>query len=303
VKILYCLGDPTSSRKLSAAYRVWRRSKRENEDVWKFHRSISTLIDRCRNLEDYLWPSATKNWLAVIAEENQDPAVLDELAAFRRVVQRWQAALFLPIDQLLLTIAQDLFLDAVELALAYKLSTLLRQFSNAHPDWRLPEFIEELNTITRNERKYLGFSTDDDAFDPDRYPGKVVVGTMHKAKGLEWDCVFLTELNNYNFPSGADFDQYLPEKWFVKDHLNLEAETLAQLRTLIENHPFDWYQPGRASMDARLEFIRERLRLLFVGLTRARCWLMATWNTGRPTNKKIPAEAFTALLNYLESLQ
>jgi DNA helicase-2/ATP-dependent DNA helicase PcrA len=303
IDILNCLADPTSSRKLSAAYQVWRRGAREDEEAWKFHRRIAALINKCRNLEDFLWPDSAHDWLASTAEKLAEPAILEELAVFRQVVQRWQAAMFLPIDQLLLTIAQDLFLDPVELALAYKLSTLLRQMSDAHLDWRLPEFIAELVTITKNQRKYLGFSADDDAFDPDRYPGKVVVGTMHKAKGLEWDCVFLTALNNYNFPSGADYDQYLPEKWFVKDQLNLEAEVLAQLSVLIEDHPFDWYQPGKASLAARQEFIRERLRLLFVGVTRARCWLMATWNTGRPNKKNVPAEAFIAMLNYLERLK
>lgn len=302
VDILQCLSDPTSSRKLSAAYQVWRRGEREDEEVWKFHLQVAALIKQCRKLEDYLWPLDAHDWLADLAERLDQPAIMEELITFRAVVQRWQAAVFLPIDQLLLTLAQDLFLEPVELALAYKLSTLLRQMSDAHPDWRLPEFINELVTITKNQRKYLGLSSDDDAFDPDRYPGKVVVGTMHKAKGLEWDCVFLTAMNNYNFPSGAEYDQYLPEKWFVKDDLNLEAEVIAQLRALIEDHPFDWYQPGKASLAARQEFIRERLRLLFVGVTRARRWLMATWNTGRPSSKNVPAEAFTALVNYLERL-
>ena len=300
VKILDYLGDPTASRKLAEAYKVWRRAKLEDEEEGKAYRGVAALIRACRNLEDYLWPSGMENWLTGVAEKHANPAILEELTAFREVVRRWHAAVSLPVDQLLLTLAQDLFLDPVELALAYKLSTLLRQMSDAHPTWRLPEFVQELTTITKNERKYLGFSSDDDAFDPDRYPGKVVVGTMHKAKGLEWDCVFLTALNNYNFPSGAEYDQYLPEKWFVKDQLNLEAETLAQLRALIEDHPYDWSQLGQASKAARQEFIRERLRLLFVGLTRARRWLLATWNTGRRGNKNVPAEAFTALLNYLE---
>ncbi len=298
--ILRYLGDPTSSRNLSAAYRVWRRAEREDEEAWKYHKSIATLIDGCKNLEDYLWPSLTKDWLAEISEQHQDQALQDELEAFRDVVQRWQAAVYLPIDQLLLTLAQDLFLDQVELALAYKLSTLLRQFSNAHPDWRLPEFTAELATIAKHERNYLGFSPEENAFDPDRYPGQVAVATMHKAKGLEWDHVFLTALNNYNFPSGEAYDQYQPEKWFVKDQLNLEAETLAQLETLMADHPFDWYQPGQASMEARQEFIRERLRLLFVGITRARRWLTATWNTGRTANKNRPAVSFVALINHLE---
>jgi DNA helicase-2/ATP-dependent DNA helicase PcrA len=206
----------------------------------------------------------------------------------------------LPIDQLVLTVAQDLFLDPVELALAHKLSSLLRQFSDDHPDWRLPEFTEELANIARNERRYLGFSREDEAFNPDLYPGRVLVATMHKAKGLEWDCVFLTSINNYNFPSGHDYDQYISEKWFVRDQLNLEAETISQLKTLLADHPFGWYEPGRASLAAREEFIRERLRLLYMGITRARRWLTATWNTGRTSRKNVAALPLLELLNELE---
>ncbi len=300
--ILNYLSDPKSGSKLSLAYKVWRRSEREDKEKWKFHVSIISLLRKCKRVEEYLWPTGTSDWLEQIASDANDSKSIDELVAFRSVVRRWHDTIFLPIDQLVLTISQDLFLDPVELALAHKLSSLLRQFADAHPDWRLPEFKEELANIARNERKYLGFSPEDEAFNPDLYPGRVVVATMHKAKGLEWDCVFLTAVNNYNFPSGDDYDQYQSEKWFVKDHMNLEAETIAQFNTLIQNSPYDWYQPGRASLDARQEFIRERLRLLFMGLTRARRWLTLTWNTGRTSTKNVAALPFLALFNYLESM-
>ena len=137
-------------------------------------------------------------------------------------------------------------------------------------------------------------------FGLDYDPGQVVVATMHKAKGLEWDCVFLTSLNNYNFPSGDAFDSYQSEKWFVRDDLNLEAEVIAQLETLLADQTLDWYQPGAASLEARQELIRERLRLFYVGITRARRWLTVTWNTGRMSNKNVAALPFISLLNTLE---
>ncbi len=298
--ILQYLSDPKSSRKLASAYQVWRRSLREDKDRWPFHQEVARGIRKCDRLEDYLWPVPTQDWLDLAESQGTNPEIINELAEFREVVKRWHDTILLPIDQLVLTIAQDLFLDPVELALAHKLSSLLRQFSDDHPDWRLPEFTEELANIARNERRYLGFSREDEAFNPDLYPGRVLVATMHKAKGLEWDYVFLTSLNNYNFPSGDDYDQYISEKWFVRDQLNLEAETIAQLKTLLENHPFGWYEPGKASMGARQEFIRERLRLFYVGITRARRWLTATWNTGRTSRKNVAALPFLELLNELE---
>ena len=298
--ILHYLSNPIDSRSLASSYLVWRRAEREDEDKWAFHQSVSRIIQKCDQVEDYLWPVAGEVWLEQFETEADSLSILSELRDYREVVRQWHNTIFLPIDQLILTIAQDLFLDSTELALAHKLSTLLRQISDAHPDWRLPEFADELKNIAKNERKFLGFSQDEQAFEPDLYPGKVLVATMHKAKGLEWDCVFLTSVNNYNFPSGQEYDMFQSEKWFVKDQLNLEAELVAQLQTLLGNLPFDWYQPGQASLEARQEFIRERLRLLFVGITRARTWLTVTWNTGRISNKNVPALPFLELLNYLE---
>ncbi len=297
--ILKYLSDPQSSRKLARAYQVWRRRAREDDAVWAFHQGITRILRDCPRVEAYLWPASGEDWLEEIAESTEDPAVIEELLAFREVVRRWQGTVFLPIDQLVLTISQGLFLDPVELALAHKLSTLLAQFNRAHPEWRLPELTEELALVARNQRKFLGFSDEDVAFNPDLYPGQVVVATMHKAKGLEWDAVFLTSLNNYNFPSGNPYDKYQPEKWFIQGETNLEAETIAQLRTLIEDHPLDWYRPGAASNAARQEFIRERLRLLYVGITRARTWLTVTWNTGR-FGGLVAAIPFLELLNNLE---
>ncbi len=147
-------------------------------------------------------------------------------------MRRWQRAATLPIDQLLITIGQDLFDKPGELALTDKLAGALRQAAAEHPGWRLPELIEELGTIARNERKFLGFSDDDTGFNPDAHKGKVVVATVHKAKGLEWDRVYLTSVNAYDFPAALPGDTFISEKWFIRDRLNLQAEALAQLDSL-----------------------------------------------------------------------
>jgi len=45
------------------------------------------------------------------------------------------------------------------------------------------------------------------------------------------------------------------------------------------------YEEGAATLEARLERARERLRLLYVGVTRARRALIVSWNTGRYAHK------------------
>ncbi len=199
-----------------------------------------------------------------------------------------------PFSKIILTLAQDLFSDPTTLAIAHKLAVVLRQAESSHLDWRLPQLAGELALIAKNERRFLGFSTDDSGFDPDLHKGEVVISTVHKAKGLEWDRVYLISVNNYNYPSGDGYDAYIPEKWFIRDSLNLEAETLAQLEAVFSHSEYDWYAEGQATHGARMEYVRERLRLFYVGITRARQELVVTWNTGR-REKSTQALPFVAL--------
>jgi DNA helicase-2/ATP-dependent DNA helicase PcrA len=221
------------------------------------------------------------------------------LRDFRQVVQRWQGAVMLPIDQLVLSLAQDLFQEPADLAVAHKLALLLRQAKDVHSEWHLLDFTEELAVIAKNERRFIGFSEDDTGFDPEKHKGQVVIATMHKSKGLEWDRVYLMSVNNYDFPSGREYDRYIAESWFIRDSLNLEAEALAQLEIARSPGEYTWYEEGLASGSARLEYISERLRLLYVGITRARRELFITWNTGRDGTLR-PAEAFQALIGFWE---
>ncbi len=59
-----------------------------------------------------------------------------------------------------------------------------------------------------------------------------------------------------------------------------------------------WYEEGRATQQARLDYVRERLRLLYVGITRAKKELILTWNTGRQGDQT-PAIPFAALQGWL----
>ena len=201
---------------------------------------------------------------------------------------------------MILTLSQDLFTAPSDLALAHKLALVLRQAREDHSDWRLPELTNELNLIARNERRFLGFSENDSGFDPSHHAGKVVVTTMHKAKGLEWDRVYLVSMNNYDFPSNQPNDRYIAEKWFVRDGLNLEAETLAQLAAARATSEYEFYSEGSATRSARLDYVRERLRLLYVGITRARKELIITWNTGRQGDQT-QALPFNALQGWWEN--
>ena len=185
-----------------------------------------------------------------------------------------------------------------DLALTHRLAVLLAKVQNENPGYRLPELANELAGVAQNRRRILGFGEDAQGYTPK--PGVITVATMHAAKGLEWDRVYLTAVNTYSFPSGAEGDEYRSERWYVRDRLNLLAETQEQLTKLADGS-LDEYREGDATVEARLELAAERLRLFYVGVTRARRELIVTYNTGRQHEQKPlqPAVLFTAMQEYL----
>ena len=306
--LLSYLADPQSARKLSKAYEVFRRDWRDQgianselrsgENNPELMKTVTDILRRLVHVEKFIAPSHADDWLSTIGESEAE-SVIEELKEFRVNVQRWLNAVTLPIDQLALTLAQDVFSEAADLALAHKLALVLRQVANDHADWRLPELTSELAVIAKNERKFIGFSSDDSGFDPERHRGKVVVTTMHKAKGMEWDRVYIMSVNSYDFPSNMPSDRFISEKWFVRSGLNLEAEALAQLAALESASEYDSYEEGVATIQSRLGYVKERLRLLYVGITRAKKDLIVTWNSGRQGDVT-PSLALSELMGWWE---
>lgn len=299
--VLNYLAAPDSAAKLAQTYRVWRRDWREDEEHEPMVAHAAGLIRSCREVESFLAPRPDSDWLAALSESEAEE-VIAELNTFREVVRRWHGATVLPIDQLVLTLSQEIFSAPTDLALAHKLALVMRQVADENPNWRSPELTPSLHEIARNERRFIGFSSDDGGFNPNEYKGVVVISTVHKAKGLEWDRVYLMSVNNYDYPSNQPNDRFISERWFVRDSLNLEAEALAQLKAATSTGEYDFYEEGSATRKARLDYVRERLRLFYVGITRARRELIITWNTGRKGDAT-PSLPFAAMQGWWESMQ
>jgi len=296
--ILRHIAAPADPKRLAPAFlaSLWQ----EQSDVQRkrFLQGLARRLAKCSKVEDYLWPRLGVDWLKE-QDLREDEEGREYLLEFRRKAQYWHKAAELRIDQLVLTLAQELFQEPADLARAYHFAVVLRAYGDANPRWGLKELANELGQVARNARRFVGLSAEDTGFDPDQHKGQVVVATMHKAKGLEWDRVHLTAVNNYDFPSGTELDTYRGEPWYLRDELNPEAEALGQLETLCPGGSA--YVEGEASRLARQDYIDERLRLLYVGITRARRELVVTWNTGRSASSpKQPALAFTHLRTYWE---
>lgn len=295
--------SPQSASLLAELYREvwwqWHLGAQLGEEGTNWLADTHKRLADLKRIERFLFPEMgvlLTETLGLPEAEELEPLYLD-LEAFRETVQRWLYAAHLPIDQLTLTVGQDIFKTDSEIALGYKFAQLLRTYADQTPTARLKEFADELKRISANERRFIGFDQEEVGYEPKR--GVVTIATMHAAKGLEWDRVYLLSVNDYSFPFGLPQERYLDERYYLRDSLNLSAEIRAQLESLITGLA---YNESDASKQARLDYAAERLRLLYVGITRAKRELMISWNNGRysqnPDQQQQPAQAFLALYDF-----
>jgi DNA helicase-2/ATP-dependent DNA helicase PcrA len=288
--LLTYLSQAASPAALLRVYReVWSALKPQEDRYDLDMEGVSKFLGKVREVEDLVYP--LEGLANLPLPEDLDPPSQEDLREFLAFIQYALGALALPPDQLILTLSQRLFREAVDIALAYKMAAFLRSLvennraNDQQATWGLPEFIQELKLIVDNQRRFIGFEDAGEGYIA--LGGVPTIATMHAAKGLEWDRVYLMSLSNYDFPALQKSDRYAGEKWFIRGHenlgtgsLNLEAELLAQFASVLHHQA---YLEGEATLQAREAYCAERLRLLYVALTRAKSELIITWNIGRST--------------------
>jgi DNA helicase-2/ATP-dependent DNA helicase PcrA len=211
--------------------------------------------------------------LASLPEQFLYPTVLDPKFAPIAITARHictgllRAKLELPPYNLIAFIALTLDYDQGELATADKLSDRL---SSQLEEYNLAAMVAALRDIVISE----SFEAVEDENLEDHYtrPGQLTVISMHKAKGLDWDVVFMPFLHK----------RIIPGELFQKEAVKFLGEfTLpevgrAQIRALIHGELI----PDPAAAWGRCQSLKqaEEFRLLYVGMTRAKrlLWLSAS---------------------------
>jgi DNA helicase II / ATP-dependent DNA helicase PcrA len=235
--------------------------------------------------EKFLYPS--------ILEPPQTPLV-DRARIFCTELLR--ARLTLPHYQLIKYLADRLDYQSGELATAEKLAD--RIAIQTYDRSSLSSTIEVLQEIINTE----GFENIDDAAES-RYtaPGQITLITMHKAKGLDWDYVFIPFLD----------DRIPGELWTPQGAKFLGDFTLAEVaRTKIRAHLHQQPIPTPEQAWKIANYLKqaEELRLLYVAMTRAKklLWMAAekeapflwnrfNWQQGDKLQDSKPSPVFISL--------
>ncbi len=111
--------------------------------------------------------------------------------------------------------------------------------------------------------------------DVPRASAAVQLLTIHKAKGLEWDVVFLPALVKDVFPSDRVTTNWVTMAQYLPATLRGDRASVPQLQE-VSNKGIDAYRDSLKEENSRAED-----RLAYVGITRARRTLVATAHTWR----------------------
>ncbi|MGM0419464.1 MAG: ATP-dependent helicase [Bacillota bacterium] len=203
-----------------------------------------------------------------------------------------------PPDELVLMLAEDLSMASEDLALAQNIALHFKSELKAKPGFKLSELIRDFTNFTDQYHHFAKKIADRKGFQP--RPGQITISTMHQAKGLEWDTVFITGLTAGNFPAQFS-DDFRSEYYYLKEKY---SNPVAIARAKLDEF-FSDKQEDNPLEKTRVDIISEKLRLLYVAVTRARSNLMLT------TSRKIifesgfsrevePALAFQVLADYIQ---
>ncbi|HEY9635056.1 MAG TPA: ATP-dependent helicase [Coleofasciculaceae cyanobacterium] len=231
-----------------------------------------------------LIPTQDLNALATFPEQFLYPGPLDPQQtppvrqARKYCSSLLRARLELPHYQLISFLALTLNYDQSELATADKLSE--RVAKQTYGNSSMLATLAALNEIVTSERFEPVETEDADA----RYlrAGQLTIITMHKAKGLDWDYVFLPFLHEDTLPGSP----WVPTAAQFLGDFTLAEVARAQIRaSLHQRLPLPmameaWEQAGHLKT-------AEEFRLLYVAMTRAKrlLWMSAAqkgpfrWNT------------------------
>ncbi|HBI92599.1 MAG TPA: ATP-dependent helicase [Terrisporobacter glycolicus] len=201
------------------------------------------------------------------------------------------------IDKLILFIGDSMTIEKEEIAIVDYLAFYVKYLVAENNNINLQQIYNLL--IDRKNRVFsyiIEVVSEINGYEP--LPGSITVCNYHKSKGLEWDCVFLLGMTEFNFPDNI-YQKFQCDKWYLKEkYKNPEANIKAEIDFILKGEVNKNY-----SKEIKESLIKEKIRLLYVGITRAKEMLIlsaSAKNSATDKKKQNPSMYLNILKNIID---
>ena len=203
--------------------------------------------------------------------DNEEPLIIDNdselYESFLDGIKSLREILEYPLsrlDLLILFIGERLNLEIADKALIEYIAFYTKYLCSENINTSLYDIYDILNNSKNKVFNHIiEVVYEMNGYEPQ--PGSITVCNYHKSKGMEWDCVFLLGLIEYNFPHNIN-QKFQCDKWYLRDKYKnpvavVKSEIDKILGIQVETDYFN---------KTKVELINEKIRLLYVGITRAK---------------------------------
>ena len=212
------------------------------------------------NTEDVIYNLDNKEPLIIDSDSELYSSFLDGIKSLREILEYPLSRL----DLLILFIGERLNLEIADKALIEYIAFYTKYLCSENININLYDIYDILNNSKNKVFNHIiEVVYEMNGYEPQ--PGSITVCNYHKSKGMEWDCVFLLGLVEYNFPHNIN-QKFQCDKWYLRDKYKnpvavVKSEIDKILGIQVETDYFN---------KTKVELINEKIRLLYVGITRAK---------------------------------
>ena len=202
------------------------------------------------------------------------------------------------VDKLILFIGDTLSIEKEERAIVDYLGFYVKYLQSENNNINLQQIYNLLSDRKNRVFSYIiEIVSEINGYEP--YPGSITVCNYHKSKGLEWDCVFLLGMTEFNFPDNI-YQKFQCDKWYLKEkYKNPQANIKAEIDLMLQGEVTKNYPK-----EIKENLIKEKIRLLYVGITRAKEMLIlsaSAKNSAQDKRNQNPSMYLNILKNIIDN--
>ena len=202
------------------------------------------------------------------------------------------------VDKLILFIGDALLIEKEERAIVDYLGFYVKYLQSENNNINLQQIYNLLSDRKNRVFSYIiEIVSEINGYEP--YPGSITVCNYHKSKGLEWDCVFLLGMTEFNFPDNI-YQKFQCDKWYLKEkYKNPQANIKAEIDLMLQGEVTKNYPK-----EIKENLIKEKIRLLYVGITRAKEMLIlsaSAKNSAQDKRNQNPSMYLNILKNIIDN--